>query len=156
MALIDLLEMVDIAYDRNAGNPYQSFQSYDDQTLTFYKERRRSSFPQFDCIDGSANCTYEPAIVSCYQHKSDGIEIEWKCRSEMPKEYEFGKLSVLCAGFGYSNDSYNLNGFCRLEYHLELKDTQSSDSSTSDDHLDAKFSVTVEPLVDSLSTINQT
>ncbi|CAF5112640.1 unnamed protein product, partial [Rotaria magnacalcarata] len=61
----------------------------------------------------------------------------WKCRSEMPKEYEFGKLSVLCAGFGYSNDSYNLNGFCRLEYHLELKDTQSSDSSTSDDHLDA-------------------
>ncbi len=57
-----------------ANNKYESVLIHDIQKLTFYKEKQtisrlESSFPQLNCIGGSANCAYTPDIVHCFQYK---------------------------------------------------------------------------------------
>ena len=53
----------------------------------------------FQCRGGSAGCSaFVPDVVQCYNRGSDGLEIQWECKTEMPMEYKFGKVQVSCEG----------------------------------------------------------
>ena len=53
----------------------------------------------FQCRGGSAGCSaFIPDVVQCYNRGSDGLEIQWECKTEMPMEYKFGKVQVSCEG----------------------------------------------------------
>jgi hypothetical protein len=84
-----------------------------------YTQGRRSQpVPQLRCVGGSAQGQYAPAVVQCYNRGFDGHDVQWECRASMPKEYEFGRISVTCEGYDYPEDAYILAGSCGLEYEL--------------------------------------
>jgi len=60
-----------------------------------------------------------PDVVQCYNKGSDGLEIQWECKTEMPMEYKFGKIQVSCEGYDYPDDPYILAGSCGLEYTID-------------------------------------
>ena len=60
---------------------------------------RTSAKSYFQCRGGSAGCSaFVPDVVQCYNRGSDGLEIQWECKTEMPMEYKFGKVQVSCEG----------------------------------------------------------
>uniref|UniRef100_A0A6A7G3G2 Store-operated calcium entry-associated regulatory factor n=1 Tax=Hirondellea gigas TaxID=1518452 RepID=A0A6A7G3G2_9CRUS len=83
--------------------------------------RRSNPVPQLSCIGGSAQGKYRPPIVQCRNMGSDGREIQWECSAaNMPVEYGFGELTVVCEGYDNPQDRYILAGSCGLEFKLEL------------------------------------
>ncbi|KAK0394066.1 hypothetical protein QR680_000553 [Steinernema hermaphroditum] len=75
---------------------------------------------------------FPPRSVQCYKRGSDGIDVQWECKADIPKKYRFGQISVLCDGFDHPGDPYVLHGSCGLEYNLEYNDDyKSSDFSDS-------------------------
>ncbi|KAK0394219.1 hypothetical protein QR680_000629 [Steinernema hermaphroditum] len=94
--------------------------------------RRGNPIPQIKCIGGSAYNRFTPKSVQCYNRGSDGVDVQWECKADMPKKYRFGQISVSCEGFDHPGDPYVLHGSCGLEYNLEYNDDyKSSDSSDS-------------------------
>jgi len=97
----------------------------DVDVLTLYQGkmtngRRSSPIPQLQCRGGSAGCSaFIPDVVQCYNRGSDGLEIQWECKTEMPMEYKFGKVQVSCEGYDYPDDPYILAGSCGLEYTID-------------------------------------
>jgi len=97
----------------------------DVDVLTLYQGkmtngRRSSPIPQLQCRGGSAGCSaFVPDVVQCYNKGSDGLEIQWECKTEMPMEYKFGKIQVSCEGYDYPDDPYILAGSCGLEYTID-------------------------------------
>ncbi|KAM7286708.1 store-operated calcium entry-associated regulatory factor isoform X1 [Ixodes scapularis] len=81
--------------------------------------RRSSPIPQLQCVGGSAGCTSLPPTVQCYNKGSDGIDIQWECKADLPKSLKFGHIEVACEGYDYPDDPYILQGSCGLEYKLE-------------------------------------
>ncbi|CAF0739017.1 unnamed protein product [Didymodactylos carnosus] len=121
----------------DAGAQQKSVLIEDVKTLTLHKgqktqARRTSPIPQLKCTGGSARCAFEPDTVQCYNQGSDGVDIQWECKAEMPTKYKFGRLSVSCEGYGYPDDPYILAGSCGLEYHLDAteKDFHGSQKSS--------------------------
>eukprot|EP00478_Filoreta_tenera_P001284 GABV01001302.1.p1 GENE.GABV01001302.1~~GABV01001302.1.p1 ORF type:complete len:151 (+),score=28.40 GABV01001302.1:161-613(+) len=82
--------------------------------------RRTSPVPQLYCIGGSAQGLFEPETVLCTNVGFDGHDVQWKCEAEMPEDYRFGAITVLCEGYRHPDDPYILKGSCGLEYKLEL------------------------------------
>lgn len=98
----------------------------DVEVLTLYHGRyttgRRSSrVPQLKCTGGTAGCSaFVPQVVQCYNRGSDGIEVQWECKSDMDNAFRFGEISVTCEGYDYPEDPYVLKGSCGLEYSIDL------------------------------------
>ncbi|CAN8004337.1 unnamed protein product, partial [Ixodes hexagonus] len=108
----------------------------DVKTLTlshgsFTTGRRSSPIPQLTCIGGSAGCTNLPPSVQCYNRGSDGIDIQWECKADLPKSLKFGHIEVACEGYDYPDDPYILQGSCGLEYKLERTGHGYGEDSTS-------------------------
>jgi len=107
----------------------------DVDVLTLYQGkmtngRRSSPIPQLQCRGGSAGCSaFVPDVVQCYNKGSDGLEIQWECKTEMPMEYKFGKVQVSCEGYDYPDDPYILAGSCGLEYTIDRTGVNSSRDS---------------------------
>jgi hypothetical protein len=80
--------------------------------------RRGTPIPQLKCLDGCGEFT--PQTVQCKNAGSDGVDVQWKCESDMPKEHQFGKIEVSCEGYSYPEDAYILAGSCGLEFSIEL------------------------------------
>ncbi|GAB1605502.1 store-operated calcium entry-associated regulatory factor-like [Argonauta hians] len=86
------------------------------------KGRRSPPVPQLMCTGGAAGCRrFVPNTVQCYNKGSDGIDIQWKCETDMNKKYRFGKIAVSCEGYDYADDAYILAGSCALKYEIDFK-----------------------------------
>ncbi|KAI6172089.1 Store-operated calcium entry-associated regulatory factor [Aphelenchoides besseyi] len=81
--------------------------------------RRSSPVPQLQCVGGTAQGKFAPKTVQCYNRGFDGLDVQWECQADMPREYQFGKISVSCEGFDYPNDPFILAGSCGLKYELD-------------------------------------
>lgn len=107
------------------GQMYQKTKLKNVDVLTLYQGRmtngRRSApVPQLQCKGGTAGCgAFIPEIVQCYNRGSDGLDIQWECKTDMDNEYRFGKISVSCEGYDYPDDPYILAGSCGLEYTID-------------------------------------
>ncbi len=51
-------------------------------------------------------------MVQCENQGSDGITIQWECKTDMENAYRFGKIMVICEGYDYPGDQYVLVGSC--------------------------------------------
>ena len=81
--------------------------------------RRSSPVPQLTCVVGSAAGKFRPAVVQCYNRGSDGVDIQWECKSDMDNSYRFGNVEDVCEGYDYPDDPFILKGSCGLEYTLD-------------------------------------
>lgn len=54
--------------------------------------RRARSVPQLECVGGTAQGKFSPKTVQCYNRGFDGIDPQWECTSEMPVDYQFGRV----------------------------------------------------------------
>ncbi|KAF7634042.1 hypothetical protein Mgra_00006567 [Meloidogyne graminicola] len=70
--------------------------------------------PQLECIGGTASGRHSPKVVQCYNKGSDGRDVQWECKAELPVEYQFGRIEVSCEGFDYRDDPYVVAGSCGL------------------------------------------
>lgn len=92
--------------------------------------RRSSPVPQLECKGGTAGCgAFIPDVVQCYNRGSDGLDIQWECKTDMDNEYRFGKISVSCEGYDYPEDPYVLAGSCGLEYTIDRTTAGSQQSA---------------------------
>jgi len=82
--------------------------------------RRSSPVPQLNCIGGSARGLFNPQVVQCYNRGSDGLDVQWECKTDLDNDYRLGSINVICEGYDYPDDPYILPGSCGLEYTLEL------------------------------------
>ncbi|XP_046632626.1 store-operated calcium entry-associated regulatory factor-like isoform X1 [Daphnia pulicaria] len=83
--------------------------------------RRVPAVPQLKCVGGTAGCrAFIPQVVQCENQGSDGITIQWECKTDMDNSYRFGKIIVICEGYDYPGDHYVLVGSCGLEYNIDL------------------------------------
>jgi len=109
----------------------------DVDVLTLYQNkltngRRSSPIQQLQCRGGTAGCSaFIPDVVQCYNRGSDGLDIQWECKTEMPVEYKFGKIQVSCEGYDYPDDPYILAGSCGLEYTIDRTSVNQKKSSYS-------------------------
>jgi len=106
----------------------ESVRLQDIDVLTFTngeytRGRRRSAVPQLKCVGGSAKGKYEPHTAMCKNIGFDGRDVAWKCEADLPGEYNLGKVTVICEGYDYPEDSYVLKDSCGLEYNLEFSET---------------------------------
>eukprot|EP00730_Choanoeca_flexa_P009238 TRINITY_DN12615_c2_g1_i4.p1 TRINITY_DN12615_c2_g1~~TRINITY_DN12615_c2_g1_i4.p1 ORF type:complete len:311 (+),score=46.26 TRINITY_DN12615_c2_g1_i4:130-1062(+) len=81
--------------------------------------RRSAPVAQLKCTGGSAGCSQAPANVQCINQGSDGIDVQWECKADLPSNVKFGFVEVLCEGYDYPEDPYILAGSCGLEYQLD-------------------------------------
>jgi len=109
----------------------------DVDVLTLYRNkltngRRSSPIQQLQCRGGTAGCeAFIPDVVQCYNRGSDGLDIQWECKTEMPVEFKFGKIQVSCEGYDYPDDPYILAGSCGLEYTIDRTSVNQKKSSYS-------------------------
>ncbi|XP_065904104.1 store-operated calcium entry-associated regulatory factor-like [Dysidea avara] len=112
----------------------------DVSTITLHSDklttgRRSSPVPQLQCVGGTAGChTHKPRVVQCYNRGSDGYDVQWECKADMDKSYQFGRIQVSCEGYDYPDDPYVLKGSCGLEYEIDLTEEGRSYGGGSHDH----------------------
>ena len=58
-------------------------------------------------------------MVQCYNRGSDGLDVQWECKTDMDNKYRFGKISVSCEGYDSPDDPYILAGSCGLDYTFD-------------------------------------
>lgn len=81
-------------------SPYGKGVRLDDvQALTLHRgktttSKRAQATPQLTCLGGP--CEYEPDTVNCENVGSDGMEVQWKCEAELPKDIKFAGTQVTC------------------------------------------------------------
>lgn len=93
------------------------------QTLTLNADglttgRRSSPIKQLTCVGGYCSRA-RVTSAQCYNRGFDGRDIQWECKAEMPSNYKFGKVEVICEGYDYPEDEYILAGSCGLEYTID-------------------------------------
>ena len=103
---------------------YGTKRNFKVEALTLYKGkltngRRLDGVQQLTCHGGACD-SFQPEVVRCYNRGTDGMEIQWECRAEMPDNIRFGKVQVTCEGYDHSKDEFVLNGSCGLEYTLKV------------------------------------
>jgi len=88
--------------------------------------RRTHPIPQLRCIGG---CSYEPDVVQCTNVGTDGADVQWHCKADLPSDVKFKNVEVLCEGYNYPDDAYILTSSCGLEYSLEKLSSGSPQNS---------------------------
>ncbi|KAF8917475.1 hypothetical protein CPB85DRAFT_1286068 [Mucidula mucida] len=91
-------------------------------SLTFYngadtKARRTDPIPQLTCV-GKPCKYYQPDVVRCKNDGGSGIDVDWKCETELPDSLRLGRVEVSCEGWSRPGDPEVLKGSCGLEYRL--------------------------------------
>merc|ERR1712227_659937 len=108
-----------------SGQMFKKVKLKDVDVLTLYQGkmtngRRSSPVPQLSCRGGTAGCgAFVPEVVQCYNRGSDGLDVQWECKTDMDNKYRFGKISVSCEGYDYPDDPYILAGSCGLDYTID-------------------------------------
>ncbi|XP_046437553.1 store-operated calcium entry-associated regulatory factor-like [Daphnia pulex] len=121
-----ILVFVSLHVTFGASNPDYSIQMSKIKVLTLNHGkmtnfRRVPAVPQLKCVGGTAGCrAFIPQVVQCENQGSDGITIQWECKTDMDNAYRFGKIMVICEGYDYPGDHYVLVGSCGLEYNIDL------------------------------------
>jgi len=92
--------------------------------------RRSAPIKQLTCVGGYCNKA-RVTTAQCYNRGFDGRDVAWECKAEMPGQYKFGRIEVICEGYDYPEDEYILVGSCGLEYTIEETGDQSSSYSDS-------------------------
>eukprot|EP00158_Paraphelidium_tribonemae_P010206 Partr_v1_DN38804_c0_g1_i1_m9715 putative transmembrane protein 66 len=110
----------------NAAAP-EKVRLTDVQTITLFEDgqttgRRSRPVPQLECRGKGCGGVgaWRPPAVQCYNRGSDGADVQWECRANMPDGYSFGKTQVICEGYAYPDDPYILRGSCQLQYELRV------------------------------------
>lgn len=85
----------------------------------FTTGRRNSPVQQLLC----QNCNDDAArkavdTIQCRNVGFDGRDVNWKCETELSKQYKLGRTEVSCEGFDSPEDPFILAGSCAVEYHL--------------------------------------
>ncbi|KAH9396577.1 Store-operated calcium entry-associated regulatory factor [Tyrophagus putrescentiae] len=80
--------------------------------------RRSSPIKQLQCVGGYCSRA-KVTSAQCYNRGFDGRDVQWECKAEMPANYKFGKVEVICEGYDYPEDEYILVGSCGLEYTID-------------------------------------
>ena len=86
----------------------------------FTTARRVPSLPQLQC-SGGLGCiggTYDVSSVQCVNTGWDGLDVNWKCMTDLPHGTSFGLVEVSCEGYEYPEDPFVLAGSCQLRYNL--------------------------------------
>ena len=83
--------------------------------------RRVAAGPQLECLGGCSD--FRPSLVNC---KRIGSE-EWMCSAEMPEDYQFKRVQIICEGFESPEDLLILDGSCSLSYSLKISGFSSLD-----------------------------
>jgi len=115
-----------LLFEGTFAQMYQKVKLKDVDVLTLYQGkmtngRRSAPVPQLQCRGATAGCAaFVPDVVQCYNRGSDGLDVQWECKTDMDNEYRFGKISVSCEGYDYPEDKYVLAGSCGLEYTIDL------------------------------------
>lgn len=108
-----------------SGQMFKKVKLKDVDVLTLYQGkmtngRRSSPVPQLSCKGGTAGCgAFVPEVVQCYNRGSDGLDIQWECKTDMDTKFRFGKISVSCEGYDYPEDPFILAGSCGLDYTID-------------------------------------
>jgi len=108
-----------------SGQMFKKVKLKDVDVLTLYQGkmtngRRSSPVPQLSCKGGTAGCgSFVPEVVQCYNRGSDGLDIQWECKTDMDTKFRFGKISVSCEGYDYPEDPFILAGSCGLDYTID-------------------------------------
>jgi len=70
--------------------------------------RRVSPINQINCIGGSAAGMYVSLTIQCMNRGWDGNDVQWECVADLPSQFRFGEISVICEGYDYPEDPYIL------------------------------------------------
>ena len=92
-------------------------------TLTFSRNHytngnRLSPIPQMKCVSGYCSVK-QFDTVQCYNRGTDGNDVQWECKANLPNGYDLDRTDVLCEGYESPNDPYILKGSCGLEYTIK-------------------------------------
>ncbi|KAI6242841.1 hypothetical protein M3Y99_00192500 [Aphelenchoides fujianensis] len=71
--------------------------------------RRSAPVPQLQCVGGTAQGKFAPKTVQCYNRGFDGVDVNWECTADLPREYQFGRIAVTCEGYDYPEDPTSLD-----------------------------------------------
>jgi len=96
---------------------------------TMSSGRRSSPVPQLNCLSGCED--FRPHNVQCHNSGSDGVDVQWECKADLPQDVRFGDVTVACEGYDHPDDPYILRGSCGLEYSLEHTRRHSDNSYNS-------------------------
>ena len=94
--------------------------------------RRTKPVPQLQCVGGYCDAI-KGETVQCYNRGSDGLDVQWECKSNIKNDYKFGSLDVICEGYDFPDDPYVLIGSCGLEYTIESVANKQKGFFSSDD-----------------------
>lgn len=128
MLLIQLLTIfIALLFGGASASKKDRIKLKDVTTLTLYHGqwttgRRTRPVPQLQCIGGTAMCKFLPKTVQCYNRGSDGVDVQWECKADIPSNMRFNKIEVTCEGYDYPEDDYVLTGSCGLEYSIDTTD----------------------------------
>lgn len=92
------------------------------RTLTFYKDKfttNKQTFPisQPTCIKGELHNSGIIEIVQCKNNENDDCgNLQWKCTTNITKNYKLGATTISCEDCFDSKDKYKLVGSCGLKY----------------------------------------
>ncbi|KAG0229732.1 Autophagy protein 22 [Actinomortierella wolfii] len=115
----------DAAFGSSSSNRNNKVLLKDVKTLTLRQGkqttfRRTYAVPQLKCVGGNAKSSgFRPDVVQCTNMGSDGVDIQWECKADLPDNMRFGEIEVFCEGYDYPEDPYVLKGSCGLEYTLQ-------------------------------------
>jgi hypothetical protein len=70
----------------------------DVQAITLHRgkkttSRRAGAVLQLKCLGG---CEYEPDTVQCVNVGSDGMDVQWRCEADLPRDVKFAHTQVTC------------------------------------------------------------
>lgn len=82
-----------------------------------HKTTGRLPVPQLQCLGDL--CKHAPDTVQCTNVGTDGINVQWKCETEMHETLSIKAHDVNCEGYDSPTDPYILVGSCGLSYHIE-------------------------------------
>jgi hypothetical protein len=98
--------------------------------------RRNAPLPQLECR--GQNCRkWKPAAVQCFNRGTDGVDVQWECKAEMPAGFSFGQTEVSCEGYDYPDDPYILRGSCQLGYQLRYDAAAANAAAAHSQHQNA-------------------
>lgn len=112
----------------------------------FTTGRRNSPNQQLLC----QNCNDDAArkavdTIQCRNVGFDGRDVNWKCETELSKQYKLGRTEVSCEGFDSPEDPFILAGSCAVEYHLIQQQQQQPQRQTpsrwNTAHYDSEFNM---------------
>jgi len=61
--------------------------------------RRSAPIPQLTCVGGDACRDATIEVMQCRNMGSDGVDVQWKCETDLSSDYRLGETVVSCEGY---------------------------------------------------------